>query len=185
VQQARTRGKQFIETINRIYPDITIILTFGYYLGTLDGKDLSHSDYSLLPAFLDGILEGSSAQTAIADGFEFSYGFRVTQQFIEGYKIIKEKIGAGLKPAPTIEDKYRSIVKAGFGLWLDYDSGSRRWHTNYLSKNYFTPEEFKNSLISAQTISDKYVWIYSERLNWWTDNNLPKAYIDAVRGARE
>ena len=189
VQQARTRGKQFIETINRIYPDITIILTFGYYLGTLDGKDLSHSDYSLLPAFLDGILEGSSAQTAIADGFEFSYGFRVTQQFIEGYKIIKEKSlelgGAGLKPAPTIEDKYRSIVKAGFGLWLDYDSGSRRWHTNYLSKNYFTPEEFKNSLISAQTISDKYVWIYSERLNWWTDNNLPKAYIDAVRGARE
>src|SRR3972149_1000301 len=52
-QQTRVRGKQFIETVNKIYPDITIILTFGYYVGQYGipkGKDLSYSDYSLLPA---------------------------------------------------------------------------------------------------------------------------------------
>ena len=191
-EQARDRGRQFIKAINTVYPDITVILTFGYYLaqyGIPEGKDLSYSSYSLLPAFLDGILEGASAQTEIVDGFEFSYGFKDARQFIEGYKIIKEKsleiVGSGLKPDSTIRDKYRAMVKAGFGLWLDYDSGKQGWYTDNLSKNYFTPIEFKNALISAQRISDKYVWIYSERLNWWTDNNLPKAYIDAVRGARE
>jgi hypothetical protein len=182
-EQVRDRGREFIKAINRVYPDITVVLTFGYNLaqhGTPKVKDPSQSDYSLLPAFLDGILEGSSARTKIVDGFEFSYTYKHVRQFINGYKIIKKNS----LELTALKDKYRSMVEAGFGLWLDYDSGNKGWHTDDLSKNYFTPKDFKNALISAQKISDKYVWIYSQKLNWWTGSNLPKDYIDALREAR-
>ena len=38
---------------------------------------------------------------------------------------------------------------------------------------------------SALEVSDGYVWIYSERPKWWTNEMLPKAYVEALAKARK
>jgi hypothetical protein len=32
--------------------------------------------------------------------------------------------------------------------------------------------------------ADRYVWSYSEKMNWWTGENLPPGAEDALRSAR-
>jgi hypothetical protein len=54
-----------------------------------------------------------------------------------------------------------------------------------LSKNYFSPSEFRDSVAYALEASDEYVWIYSNNVNWWTGKNLPPDYIDALRSAKD
>ena len=42
----------------------------------------------------------------------------------------------------------------------------------------------REALRLALEISDRYVWLYSEKANWWTGENLSEAYIKAVIDAR-
>jgi hypothetical protein len=72
----------------------------------------------------------------------------------------------------------------GFGLWLDNDSGKWGWHPDDPSQNWFTPTEFQSSVYNALSQSDEYVWVYSERFNWWTGKDLSPAYEAAQRAGR-
>lgn len=47
--------------------------------------------------------------------------------------------------------------------------------------NYFTPASFETSVRSALDVSDKYVWIRAEQPRWWAGEQLPLAYIEALR----
>jgi hypothetical protein len=38
---------------------------------------------------------------------------------------------------------------------------------------------------AALAVSDRYVWIYTEKPLWWTNQRLPRPYVDALRAARE
>ena len=42
----------------------------------------------------------------------------------------------------------------------------------------------EDALRTALEVSDEYVWLYSEQLNWWTGKNVPEEYREAVRRAR-
>jgi hypothetical protein len=68
---------------------------------------------------------------------------------------------------------------------MDYDSGRRGWKTDDFSKNYFSPTEFRNAPSAALRVSDRYVWVYTERLNWWTGERVPSEYLQALSLARE
>ena len=71
----------------------------------------------------------------------------------------------------------------GFGVWLDWNSGKLGWHDDP-SENWFSAEEFERALRQAMTQTDRYVWVYSERLNWWTGENLPRVYLRALEAAK-
>ena len=58
------------------------------------------------------------------------------------------------------------------------------WHPEDFSKNYFTPQQLRTSLNLALESTDKYVWIYSQRINWW-DGTAPKEFVDALRLCKE
>ena len=92
---------------------------------------------------------------------------------------------SGVLPIVADPEKYREIVRPGFGLWLDYDRAKYPWNVEDPSKNYFTPESFADSLRLAVEHADEVVWIYSETPRWWTaagtSETLPKAYEDAIR----
>jgi hypothetical protein len=62
-KQARQRGKEWMQYVNRHFPDITILLTFGYSITQPRGsaKDRSSLAYGLMADFLDGLL-GRHAQ---------------------------------------------------------------------------------------------------------------------------
>ncbi len=82
--KVRQRGQEWIKAVNQHYPDITILLTFGYdvsYWRAKTPKDRSTAAYGLLADFLDGVLEACSKQTTIVDGYEFSYPYKERKQF--------------------------------------------------------------------------------------------------------
>jgi hypothetical protein len=180
--KVRQRGREWMQEVAGHYPNITILLTFGYVI-TRPGrgeKDRSESDYGLWADFLDGMLSACAPTTRIVDAYEDSYGYRRPDQFERAYRTIKEKglIWTGEKEA------YRSHVQAGFGIWMDNDWNKHGWNATDFSKNYFKPEGFCESVQAALRKTDEYVWIYTEKPRWWTNEQMPAAYLKALEAAR-
>jgi hypothetical protein len=173
VQMARQRGREVMAAVAAISPDIMLLSLFGHSLPLpylRDGKSLQEANYSLLPAFYDGLLEAMPAGARLIDGYEFAYPFKEWRQFLKGYQQIHQE---ALKLS-AVPDRYREKVKAGFGLWLDY----RRQLT------HFTPGEFHQALRSALEISDEYVWIYTEGPRFFPPSGMAASYIEAIANAR-
>jgi hypothetical protein len=181
--KVRQRGNEWIQAVNKGFPDITILLTFGYVIAQPRGqaKDRSQVSYGLLADFLDGMLDGCSKETTIVDAWERSYSYKQRKQFEQAYQTIKNKA----LDWTGVAEKYRSQVKAGFGLWLDNDWRRKGWNLADFSKNHFSPAEFESAVRSALQVSDQYVWIYTEQPKWWTREKLPQAYFDALVKARK
>lgn len=177
----RQRGKEWISAVNAEFPDITIMLTYGYTLAGSAPSRRSVLPYGLLASFLDGVLDGATDATAIIDGWEGAYTYRQKEQFQLAHDAITL-----MQPAWSAEpDKYQRHVRAGFGIWLDAYWRRIGWHADDLSLNYFMPAQFEASVREALEISDTYVWIYTEQPRWWTEEKLPKAYVDALRNAQQ
>lgn len=180
--KVRQRGREWAKAVNKQYPDITILLTFGYdvsYWRAKTPKDRSTAAYGLIADFLDGVLDACTKETVIVDGWEFSYPYKERKQFEDAYESITKK-ALDWTAAP---EKYKAQVKAGFGLWMDHKR--KGWDVGDFSKNYFSPAEFEAAVRSALEVSDGYVWIYSERAKWWTNEMLPQAYVEALANARK
>jgi hypothetical protein len=180
--KVRERGRDWMQHVAGRYPNITILVTFGYSITRpykLE-KDRSESEYGLWADFFDGMLSGCAPGTRIVDAYETSYGYRRADQFERAYQTIKAKSASwtGEKEA------YRRHVQAGFGLWMDNDQDKYGWNPTDFSKNYFKPEGFGESLRLALARSDEYVWIYTEKPHWWTNEKLPAAYLKALEAAR-
>jgi hypothetical protein len=181
--KVRERGRQWMQEVAGHYPDITILLTFGYVI-TRPGpgeKDRSESDYGLWADFLDGMLSACAPATRIVDAYENSYGYRRPDQFARAYRTIKEKSLAWTGE----KEPFRKHVQAGFGVWMDNDWNKHGWNAVDFTRNYFKPEGFCESVRIALRATDKYVWIYTEKPRWWTNEQLPAAYVKALEAARK
>src|SRR5947207_2241675 len=185
--QVRSRGRQFMQAIQEADPNAIILLTFGYTLAMEqchgDRSKLPTIEYSLLPAFLDGMLDAAGAGARIIDGYETSYGFKEKNEFETGRQhMTKDVVQWVANP-----QRYHDVFKVGFGIWMDFDWRKHGWDIENPQKNYFTPELLEKSIRAAMEVSDEYVWIYSESPKWWTASGkpekLPKHYEDAVRRA--
>jgi hypothetical protein len=132
-----------------------------------------------LAEFLDGLLAECTAETVLVDAWEHSYSYQHPAQFREA----RDTILTTARQWSSEPEKYRQHVRAGFGLWLDYDWPHKGWNKDDPTKNYFSPPQFAESVQAALAASDRYVWIYSEQPRWWTGENLPPAYIEALRTA--
>jgi 7,8-dihydropterin-6-yl-methyl-4-(beta-D-ribofuranosyl)aminobenzene 5'-phosphate synthase len=179
--KVRQRGREWMAEVNRHFPDITVLLTFGYRIAQPpEGKDRSASHYSLLADFLDGMLDGCSNDAKIVDAWEYSYPYKHEKQFQDGYETVKaESLEWTAQP-----EKYRHHVEAGFGIWMDCRWRQVGWNLDDLTKNHFTPKEFEAAVGSALKLSDQYVWIYTEQPRWWTNERLPEEYVEALKNAR-
>ena len=173
--QARRRGREWISAVNAAVPRTTILLAFGHVAAELTRG--TSPNYALLPAFLDGIIEAASPETVIVDGYEYAYSYRQRQQFAEAASRVRAA-GRRLSAVPAL---HATRVQIGFGLWLDYRSHTVGWFPDAPVRNYFTPAAFREALRAARRVADAYVWVYSERLNWWTGEGVSPAYVEALR----
>jgi hypothetical protein len=180
-QQVRLRGQEFMRAVRAGYQHAMLVLTYGYYLGrrpsTL-GRTLETAQYGLLPSFLDGMLDVIAPPQLLYDGWEYAYGYTAADQFRTAYDLMHQKCQDWY--APNIQVKFRQHYRASFGLWIDRDGV---WDQTDFTNNYFTPEEFEASLRLALRYTDRYVWIYNQKANWW-DGQVPQPYIDALTRAR-
>ncbi len=172
--KVRQRGRELIGAVSKEFPDIVILFPWAYRLA-------EYVNYPLAPDFLDGMLEASPKTVRLVDIGEVSYAFKKAGEFKKAYKIAKQD-AAKISAFP---DRYKAKIEAGFGIWIDNEWQQFGWRMDEMSKNYFSPREFMNSVAYALQASDEYVWIYSNNLNWWTGKNLPPDYIDALRSAKE
>jgi hypothetical protein len=187
--QARRRGREAMEAVQRAFPRAEVFLTFGYELPWRESQQgargLPEGRYGLLAPFLDGLVDGART-TRIIDGHEVSYGFKTPQQFQEVYAAAARD---GLPPIVADPERQPQVTSVGFGLWMDYNWRRFGWDEKAHDRNYFTPETFEASLRAAREVADEYVWIYTETPRWWTDEggsaHLPPEYDAAVRRAIE
>lgn len=190
--QARLRGREVMDAFQQAYPDLHVLLTFGYcwplvYVQREDGvKKLSEIEVGLLAPFLDGMFDAVRGSTRIIDGYELSYSYTDPARFDAARQRIAGADAEVLKIVGNPE-KYRSHGALAFGIWMDCDSGRLGWHPDETSKNHFTPETFEQSVRKALATTDEYVWIYTERCKWWgpdgAPEKLPPAYDAALRRA--
>ena len=175
--EVELRGQQLAQAINAIYPNITIVMTYGIagILYSQGGGDLSYDPYQLLPSFIDGMLSGSTPTTSFVDGFESSYTFLQGSQFISAYNQVHDVFNfpAAFNLPTSFPQQYLAKTSAGFGIYTD-------GFMNQISTEYGNDGslEYQNSINCALQTSDKYVWIYSDKPNWWTKANLPDDYYN-------
>lgn len=188
--QVRQRGREVMNAFQQGYPDVTVLLTFGYSLPwweTQGGKKpFADCEYGLLAPFLDGMVEAASGRTRLVDGYELAYFHnKDTTKFAAAYQTIREE----LLPIVANSKKYRRFFSVSFGLWMDFDSTAIGWDGDDASKNFYTPEEFETSVRTALEVADEYVWIYTQIPRWWSSEGkpikLPEGYADALRRARQ
>ena len=172
-QMARQRGREVMTAVAAILPDAVLLSLYGHsqplpYLR--DGKTLPDMAYSLLPAFYDGLLEAMPASAQLIDGYEFAYAYKERRQFLQGYQRIHQEASK----LSAVPERYKTHVKAGFGLWVDYRN----------KLDYFTPEEFQRAVSAALEVSDGYVWIYSHGPRFFPPSGIDPAYLEAMAAAR-
>jgi len=193
--KVRERGAQFADAIEAEMDD-PVIHTF--FLTTLGGvrnaaaaataaeRDDVLRDYSygLYPAFVNGMLDAMDPGTLLTDGNEPAYYYHDARQYLDVYHYIRQ--GALGAIAPENHAKYRGQVLVAQALYVDHLFGLR---TRKVEGHYLTPEEraqwFEHNTYWALKSSDRYVWLYSEKMSWWEDRDIPPGLEQAVINARE
>ena len=170
-----------MQALNRGYPGITVLYTFALtHVPPQSTERLATYPSGLLKPFVEGMIAVADNKTMLVDAFEESYGYNDEIQFLLAYKRIK---GLTRDFNARNPQRYGEVVRAGFGLWLDHDCGEGGLVPEGCP-NGFTPESFENALNLALKYSDRYVWIYSERVNWYTGKSIPPEWY-SVLGLQE
>lgn len=189
----RKRGAQFMDRIEEEL-EAPVIHTF-FLLSIVRSlalepdvaerdRKLSDTHYALLPAFLNGMLDAADPDTIITDGNESSYYYTKREQYLSAFHAIKQ-LGLAFV-APENRRKYLTQVQCAQALYVDqlFDLRTRKFASHYM-----TPEEraqwFEHNVYHALSTSDRYVWLYSEKMNWWTNTDIPPGLPEAVVSAKE
>jgi len=191
---ARRRGAQFMRAILIEMPHPKILTffqlsLFGSLLQPMEPADraamLAQNGYGLLPAFLNGMVEAGGTRATIIDGNENAYYYTDRNQYLDEYQVVTQR--GLLLMDPLLWPLYRTQVQVGQALYVDQYFGLRG--DIKTQGNYLTPEEraqwFEHNVYWSLSTTDQYVWCYSERMNWWTNTDVPPGCEDAIRSARE
>jgi hypothetical protein len=170
--QVFLRGQEIMEAFQRGYPGLTILYTFGLTIGSQPNapRNRAEFNYGLLMPFIEGMIAAADEGTILVDAFEGSYIYRDELQFLQAYKLIKGSTRDSYARNP---ERYGQFFQAGFGLWLDHNYCGEPGLQPTGCPSGFTPETFQQAINNALNYSDRYVWIYSQGLNWYTGEGIP------------
>lgn len=164
--KCRERGKEFMQALLSHATDPLVVLDFIWFGDHWNNYDLNTGRQILWLAFKDGMLEAARDGDILVEGNEMAYYYQETTMFTDIYNEFRlnkfTKYGA-----VDLQEKYKNKVQIGHGIYPSLYYGLFRW------SHKFTDEEqdswWKNQLYDALLTSDKYVWIWSEKWNWFGD----------------
>lgn len=188
------RGQQFIRAIESELPRCTLVTLFTYSLfrGHMDQKDpvklqetLQGEGYGLYLPFLNGVLTAMGPGITLTDGNEPSYYYTDSESYFSVYHAMRQ---GALKLIPrAMVDKFLTQTQASQALYMDYVFARVPWKG--IPALWMTPEEqaqwFQHNVYYALKTADEYVWLYSEKMSWWEDRDIPPGMEEAVVKARE
>lgn len=158
----KKRGIRFMQALESSKPDVKLLSLsmFGSIIDQARKMPMAQNDNALFLPFIDGLLEGKTDSSVIIDGNEHSYYYRTAEDYEQSRSYL-HGIGQQLLPDnPKVKDIKiaQSLYFDGIYLLFPYTKDK-----SLAEKNAF----FSNAIKNAIANTDEYVWIYSERLNWW------------------
>ncbi len=191
-QQVRTRGAQFMDTIEAEMekPVLMTLFLLSYFRELLTEPDaaeqqrqLSEHYYGLIPAFVNGLLDAVDPETVITDGNEPSYYYFDKLGYMQAYHLMKQS--ALSLVAPENQARYRAQVQASQALYVDHVFNLRmeKFASALLSAEQ-RAELFEHNTYWALRTSDQYAWIYGEGIRWWMDDDLPPGIEQAIANGK-
>jgi len=163
----KKRGKQFIEALQMNKPDIKILCF--WLIGLIYMQSVNHpiaeTEMALYPFFIEGMFEGKNKTSEIIDGNEKSYGYQTAENFITsgenlreiGSKMIQNSLSINFAQVSCAQAIYFDLI---YSKLPQYERGfDKQAKERWLADN----------LYNAYKTTDKYVWFYNERINWWKD----------------
>ena len=197
--QLRKRGRQMMAAVSEAYPDITFLMI------PWCSEDAAAGGYDMLPAFVDGLLEGAGPNVTLVNALERGYPLQSHKEFMH-FRDRAERKGPRNSKTPKL---YAERMRYGFGFWIDYDPNTYGgWHTapGNLERNHRSPKGLEHGLYNALTVSDGYVWLYVWHPEYFwnpetrlpenhhrqqqrqcvlcTHSVMPKPYLDAIVNCR-
>jgi len=207
--QVRKRGAQFIKAVQDEFPGLVILSLreFSDYQTAspfsqaivpikdmIQAKaDLEGAWWALHLPFTIGILDAIDDDVTFIDANEEAYYY--TSE-LEYYKVRNEIFNDTRALIPAgMHKKFKANYYLGHAVSTDYIAGNWAGLLNGFPYRLsgqgvvLTPEErtlwFEHNMYYALQTSDEYVWLYTEDANWWTGENIPEGFAEALKRARE
>lgn len=206
--QVRKRGAQFVKALQEEFPGITIfslrelsdwqngspfsgaLLPVTSRENTI--RELQNEWWGLHPAFYAGLLDAIQPGTELIDANEEAYYYTSALEFY----MIRNTLADDAKAMvpPELWSKHSSFFRIGHAISANYIAG------NWLGMSPFpyrltgqglmmTPADrakwFEHNAYYALRTSDKYAWLYTEDMNWWTGDKVPEGFKDALLEAKK
>ena len=179
----RSRGALLMSVLQKYVPNAKVLSFYQNYevlreLGelyddTARANALGGNGYGLMPSFFDGLLQAANSNIQFIDGDEHSYYYSTSTDFSNVYGYIHQN--ASLYVARDLRNKYNAQERAAFAVYTDYIYDLYTGAGNNVTSAHMTPDQrntwFENNLYNGLNTSDEYVWLYSERLHWWPNED--------------
>ncbi len=192
-EKVRQRGTQLMRAFEKQMPGATILSFF--HVSLFDrfaelaeaerAQRLEHEHWGLMPDFFVGMLAAASPKAQFIDGNENAYYYTSREQYFRAYHAIRHR-ALGLVPS-NLREQYERQVRVGQALYVDQNFALRQPNTEKYLSYRMTLEErarwFEHNTYWALYTSDRYVWCYSERMNWWK-KEIPPGLQGAIINAR-
>jgi hypothetical protein len=176
------RGKQVMEAMVVEFPDIEVMHYHGPYLSeprtsipaVVMMQAASWDHYELLGPFFAGMVLGKGNRGTVIDGGEV-YQYRTMNDFEYSYQVRKYDIaseGTDCWFIPLeLRPNWSSDVNISFGVY----------NLHWIPKYPMDPSIMRTTLFNALSVTDKYVWYYTQEDDWLIPKQMPEEWIDVVR----
>lgn len=168
-QQVRQRGAQFIQALQSQTPNLVILcfmlLTIVNAQTEGNIENLPSSEYALLPAFLNGMLDAAHEGVTVIDGNEGAYYYDETTKYAQGYDYSYNQ--ASWLIAPENRQRAQTQMRVGFAASFEYPYAL--WQDNRGQSDHYKQVWVEHNVYHALLTSDTYVWFYSEQIDFWRD----------------
>jgi len=206
--QVRKRGAQFMEAIQDEFPGLVLLSlrelsdyqdASPFSQAIVPVKDVHKAEASLEEAwwalhlaFILGMLEVIDEDVTYIDANEEAYYYTSALEYFEVRNIIFNDMRALIPPG--LHKKFKANYHIGHAVSTDYIAGN--W-AGLISFPYrlsaqgevLSPEQralwFEHNMYYALKTSDEYVWLYTEKPNWWTGEKVPEGFYEALQRARD
>ncbi|MGN6533382.1 MAG: hypothetical protein ACTHK0_16690 [Ginsengibacter sp.] len=180
--QVKQRGKQFITSLQKRSNSFTFISIWIAGLIAHERKytPIYKTRHALLISFFEGILEGKNKNITIADGNEYAYWNSRPSQFLEAKSLLRNTMLELLHSKKS--KKEAAKIQIAQPVYYDGLMGTNTPIGKDLKRNIkwkWLTENLKYAIAS----SDRYMWFYSERNNWW-NNTVNDTLLTMLREAR-
>ena len=173
---ARRRAAEVFAGVFREFPDAEMLFFWFLserprYFSSADARALAEACGDLWPAFADGLLDVATPQAAIIDGNEHAYLYKSEDGDFER-SCVEQRGKAAALVSPENRRKFRSLVRAGFGLYMDMYENRRdplqrdggRWRFDPVDGSRTL--RFDRNATAAAAAADGLVWLWGERRPW-------------------